>query len=126
VISAEVDAASLRNVEGAMDRVEFEAKRAVERAIVIVAELVLEIARQRVAVDTGALKASLGIEYNSDKTGAKIGPQDPDTWYAVFVEWGSLNVPPQPFQTPAGEAARAEFMPTVLHEVRRGLGTATR
>lgn len=126
MISATVDTNSLRAAQRAMDAVDKEVNAAVKAAVKEVAAKALANAKRNVAVDTGFLKKVLGVEYGGGGLSAKIGPQDKRAWYAVFVEWGSASVRPRPFQTPAGEIAHAEYLPTMIVNVNRAIGRVAR
>ena len=86
-------------------------------------------ARSRVPVDTGALRSSIKKSVSRKKleaavwAGGKAGGTD--TYYAVFVEFGTKNVPAQPFIFPAGRAHEQETeerLTAVMYEaLRRGV-----
>jgi HK97 gp10 family phage protein len=63
-------------------------------------------AKNVVPVDTGNLKNSIDVEMESDTT-AVIGPH---TEYAAYVEFGTMNMPAQPYMTPAAEAVKPAYM----------------
>ena len=76
-------------------------RRVKERAQTIVRKTghdVVTDAQQLVPVDTGALKNSIGVDFDPDDLGFEAGPT---MEYGPFVEWGTSRMPPQPYMTPA-------------------------
>lgn len=62
-------------------------------------------AKQRAAVDTGAMRSSIQGRMTGDTSGeVSVGVE-----YGVFVEHGTRHAPAQPFLTPAAEAAKPGF-----------------
>ena len=57
------------------------------------------------ALDTGALAASI----QTDVTGTK-GTVYTNQEYAEYLEYGTSNMEPRPYMTPAAESARAPFL----------------
>ena len=57
------------------------------------------------AIDTGALAASI----QTDVTGTK-GTVYTNQEYAEYLEYGTSNMEPRPYMTPAAESARAPFL----------------
>jgi HK97 gp10 family phage protein len=110
-----------------MDRVQDEVDKAVREAVKEVAEKALELCRRNVPTgETGRLKRSLGIKYGDGGLSAAIGPRRKETFYAMFVEWGTSQVRPRPFMTPAAEQANAEYLPTIVRKVNEALGKVAR
>jgi HK97 gp10 family phage protein len=75
----------------------------------IVQETLFEIetfAKIVVPVDTGALRASIQTEMDSQTSGSVFTNQE----YAHFVELGTSKMPARPYMTPAAEQARPKFM----------------
>lgn len=63
-----------------------------------------ETARQKVPVDSGALRGS--IRMNSSGMKASVSASTP---YAAIVEYGGSRTPPRPYLLPAAETARQEL-----------------
>jgi hypothetical protein len=59
-----------------------------------------------VPVDTGALRASITTEMETQTSGVCYTPQE----YAHFVELGTTRMAARPYFTPATEAARGPFL----------------
>jgi len=78
------------------------ARRLVQRAVVDVEGQ----AKQRAAVDTGALRQSIGGRMIGDTSGEVGVGQE----YAIYVEYGTVNAPAQPFMHPAADAVRPSFL----------------
>lgn len=75
----------------------------------IVQETLFDIetgAKLRVAVDTGALRASI----QGEMTGETSGEVATNIEYSVYQEYGTIHMPAHPYMTPAAEAARRPFM----------------
>ena len=83
---------------------EEEIPKAMEEVISNAGAIALTEARNKVPVDTGALKGSLTLEVerNGDQSSATVGSI---LEYAPFVEYGSSGRPPKPFMEPALEVA---------------------
>lgn len=117
----EIDAASLRQVEYAIGRAKHQIEAGAAEGLAVAAELAVEVSKTNVAVKTGFLRDSIAADYSADKQSAVIGPQDPNAWYGVFVEWGTSKRHAEPFQTPAAEAARAALRSEVTTKVSENL-----
>lgn len=68
------------------------------------AERVANGARDRVPVDTGALRDAIHVEVKDDQVAVVAG--DGDAYYGHIIENGSVKTPPHPFLVPAFEAER--------------------
>jgi HK97 gp10 family phage protein len=75
-------------------------------------------AKQRAAVDTGAMRAGIFTEADADGLGGQVGVP---AAYALHQEYGTSRMPAAPFLTPAAEAQRAPF----ARRVARALAGAT-
>ena len=64
-------------------------------------------AKNRVPVDTGALKNSISTEFHD---GGLTGIIAPHTEYALFVELGTQRQSAQPYMFPAADAVRPAFI----------------
>ncbi|MGK5529362.1 HK97-gp10 family putative phage morphogenesis protein [Streptomyces sp. URMC 129] len=74
---------------------------------------------QRVRVDTGNLRDSVGIRY--DGLRAEVGWFDRQDLYALFTEFGTSSMPAQPALGPSLEEQRAQLVVRVRDEVRKAL-----
>lgn len=63
-------------------------------------------AKQRAAVDTGAMRNSIDGRMTGDTSGEVGVGQE----YAVYVEYGTAKAPAQPFMHPAADAVRPSFL----------------
>lgn len=70
------------------------------------ADETVRIAKILVPVDEGTLRDS--IEAKEDEDGSWSA--SPNTDYDVFVEYGTINTPAQPYLTPAAEQAKKKFI----------------
>ena len=76
-------------------------------------------AKNRVPVDTGALKNSISTEFED---GGLTGIIAPHMEYATFVEFGTKRMSAQPYMLPAAEAVAPAFvqaMKQMLQEISR-------
>lgn len=74
-------------------------------------------AKNRVPVDTGALKNSISTEFEDNGLTGIIAPH---MEYATFVEFGTKRMSAQPYMTPAAEAVMPAFvsaMKQMLQEI---------
>lgn len=63
-------------------------------------------AKSRARVDTGAMRAGIGVEMSGPLSGEVIGHAD----YTIYNELGTSKMAAQPMLTPAAEEARPGFM----------------
>jgi HK97 gp10 family phage protein len=82
------------------------------------AEAVVELAKQRVPVDTGALKASIQAKKVAGEWEVSAGEGLPDN-RAFHVEFGTIDMAAQPYLTPA--ARDAAILDAIADEVKRKL-----
>lgn len=68
------------------------------KALIKTAHDVEATGKQNAAVDTGAMRNSIGIDFNLPNLTAVIGPT---VDYAPHVEYGTSRQAPQPFMGPA-------------------------
>jgi len=72
-------------------------------------------AKDVVPVDTGALKASVRAEQESELAWTVA----PATEYAIYVEFGTRRMSAQPYMRPAAEKIRQEYPDLVVETVVR-------
>ena len=77
------------------------------------AEDIADGARERVPVDSGALRDSIHVEDRGHGVVAVVAG-DTDVYYGHIVENGSVNAPAQPFLTPAYEAEKGNIAEILL------------
>lgn len=78
--------------------------------------------QQIVPVDTGLLRSSLDVHYlamEGDKVRMDIGSQG--VYYAGYVEFGTVKMPPRSYVIKAYEAFQHEFITQVRASLNRGL-----
>jgi HK97 gp10 family phage protein len=68
------------------------------------AEAMAQTGRQLAPVETGLLRSSITADINDLQ--AEVGPT---VYYAVFVEYGTSRMAPQPFMGPAGDMHEADY-----------------
>lgn len=91
-----------RSIERIGPRVRKEAGVAVRKR----AHDIESLAKQKVPVDTGYLKSTLGFTLGVDDLIAVIGAS---ANYAAYVEYGTAKMAPRPYLGPAFEAVRPAF-----------------
>lgn len=72
------------------------------------AERVKNLMIEFAPIDTGALVASIRVQEGAKGLVYKVGP-GAEINYAEFVEFGTSNMPAQPYVRPAIEAERGKF-----------------
>lgn len=82
------------------------------------AELVMEAAKGRVPVRTGALKNAIHIDFRGDADYAVVAG-DRDVFYGHMVEHGTTRAPAHPFLVPALEERKAAITALVKAELGR-------
>lgn len=85
------------------------------------AQLWVDVSRERVPVDTGQLQARIGVRQVSGSGVRGEAWVDADTPYAGFVEFGTRYVPPRPYFRAGEDAARQ-----AAHQLGGRLGTELR
>lgn len=73
-------------------------------AVTELAERIVAGAKDRVPVDTGALRDAIHVRVKGHDVAVVAG--DDEAWYGHIVENGSVKMPPHPFLVPAYEAER--------------------
>lgn len=71
-----------------------------------------------VPVDSGRLRDSIRIEETGP--GLDVGPGD-EVDYSMFVEYGTSEMPAQPYAGPAADRARVRFVDTVRDTARKAI-----
>jgi HK97 gp10 family phage protein len=80
------------------------------------AELIAEGARQRVPVESGALRDSIHVDTTKGEVSVVAG--DRTAFYGHMVEFGTTHSPAEPFLVPAAEAAKVEVAAAVTTALR--------
>lgn len=80
------------------------------------AEQIVETAKQRVPVVSGALRDAIHVETKGNEISVVAG--DSDAWYGHIVENGSVSNPPRPFLIPALESEREQIERIVGEKLR--------
>lgn len=70
-------------------------------------------------VDTGALKNSIGVDFDADGYGFEAGPT---VNYGGYVEYGTSRMAPQPYLGPAFERTSEQFVKAIESIGGRVLG----
>lgn len=73
------------------------------------ADHVVEAARGRVPVVTGALRDAIHVERDDRGIGELVVAGNANVSYAHFVEYGTVNMAAHPFLVPSAEANRQRF-----------------
>jgi HK97 gp10 family phage protein len=114
--------------------------KVVRRAVYAGATVVRNAAREKVPVDTGALKASIVARANKNKKGeisASVGivrrvykrgnkKGQQSRRYAHLVEFGTAHSAAQPFMRPAMDTRIDEILDTTAAKMREGIGEEAR
>lgn len=88
------------------------------RAVKAETEAAADDMRRAAPVDTGALRESIGAEFDAKKiTGRAVASAD----YAAEVEHGTSENAAQPFVEPSAERARRRFPDRVEAEIKEAL-----
>ena len=82
-------------------------------------------ARAFVAVDTGALKASISsdIDFTATSVEAKVFTNSP---YALYQEMGTVNMPAHPYMMPAINDNKSTFEYLAKRELQRAIRKAAK
>lgn len=91
----------------------------VSAAVKAAAEGIENGAKERVPVDTGALRDAIHVERQGVAEYAVIAG-DSAAWYGMLVEHGTTHNPPHPFLIPAAELGR-EAAEGLVQAALRGL-----
>ena len=103
----EFDASELRTLAADLGKAGYGATRKAQQAVRKSAIDVQNIAAERAPVDTGFLKASIGVDMAGDSLSAVIGPS---ASYGRWVEEGTSRMAPQPYMSPALNAVTPGFV----------------
>ncbi len=93
------DASEIRHVTARLERATSDMRRRGNQALRKAAEDTKNSAKNKVPVDTGNLKGSIGVTMVSDLQ-AEIGPT---AEYGFWVEMGTSRMAPQPYMGPAAD-----------------------
>lgn len=102
------------------------ASAVLEQAAAAGGQIVLEDAKSRCPIDTGALKASLHMDKGKSKKPdikqeVKISPGKQE-YYGTFVELGTTRQAAQPYLRPAVDKNKEKIAKAVTQEIARALG----
>lgn len=82
-------------------------RRATQDAVATTALQIESTAKELAPVDTGRLRASIGITFAPDRLSAQVGS---NVSYSPFIEFGTSRMRAQPFLAPAFEQHRTAFL----------------
>jgi HK97 gp10 family phage protein len=88
------------------------------------AEKIAAAAKQRVPVQSGALRTAIHTETDAD--GVYVIAGDNDAFYGHMVEFGTTHTPARPFLIPALEETSGEVVKDARNAVRRSVGERLR
>ena len=95
------------NVRKLLRRLEPELTSDVREAVEASAGILLRAMLARTPRRSGTLAGELRIKYGRDRLSARVGVIGKRSlrraWYARFVEYGTVDIPAQPFMIPAAE-----------------------
>lgn len=94
------DASEIRKIAAAIDGSSSRVRRMAPAVVRKTAVDIEGSAKNRVPVDTGNLKSSIGTTYTNGGLGAEVGPT---ANYGEFVELGTSRMAPQPYMGPAAD-----------------------
>ena len=103
----EFDASELRTLAADLGKAGYGATRKAQLVVRKSALDLLTVAAERAPVDTGFLKASIGVDMAGDSLSAVIGPS---ASYGRWVEEGTSRMAPQPYMSPALNAVTPGFV----------------
>lgn len=114
-------------VEGAdqlraqLARLPEEIRKAERDAIAESAAVVEADQKAAMRVDTGAARAGVETRMASDGLSAEIGVFDPKLYYVVFQEFGTSEVPADPWAQPAAETERTKLTGRIERAIKARL-----
>lgn len=111
----------LKKLQARADRLVQEVRDAAEAAVTEAAEEVRADMIQNVPTDRGALRDSIRADVDKKTLSAEVGPRGRDQYYGYFQEFGTKNMPAQPFAGPAGEVARKSFPDRLKGHLRKAM-----
>jgi HK97 gp10 family phage protein len=94
---------------------------ALGEALEDVAAAIVDGAKARVPVNTGALRDAIHWERTDDES-VRVVAGDGKVYYGHMVENGTVNQPPRPFLVPAAEAERHQLPKRVALVIKRRTG----
>lgn len=106
-----------RNTQDSLDRVVTKIEAELVDVVQESAEAMREGIRRRVPVDSGALYEGVEIHYGDGGLSAEVGFDDPELYYADFVENGTSAQPAQPFMRPTAAEEEQELPGRVARAV---------
>ncbi|MER5420333.1 HK97-gp10 family putative phage morphogenesis protein [Streptosporangium roseum] len=109
-MSDDFDFTELARLEIALDQATPKMQQMVKAAVKKTGLDTVSGAQALVPVDTGALKNSIGVEFDADGYGFDARAT---MNYAAYVEHGTSEMAPQPYMGPAFEAAVEPFVKAI-------------
>ncbi|MFS0736935.1 HK97-gp10 family putative phage morphogenesis protein [Sphingomonas sp. 1P06PA] len=110
----------LKDVEARLEKLRSAAAAGeVRAALKAGGEVIASRAKELVPVDTGALRDSIEVQLPSGNAPtAIVGAREPQGFYDNYIEFGTVNMPPQPFLRPAWEEQRDDAQRIVSKHMR--------
>ncbi|MEV6036031.1 HK97-gp10 family putative phage morphogenesis protein [Nonomuraea sp. NPDC052116] len=107
---ADFDFSEVARLEVAIDNATAKTQAMVKAAVKKTGFDTVAGAQALVPVDTGNLKNSIGVDFDSDGYGFEAGAT---ANYGGFIEWGTSKMAPQPYLGPAFERTSEEFVKAI-------------
>ncbi|QXT62753.1 HK97-gp10 family putative phage morphogenesis protein [Tessaracoccus palaemonis] len=107
-----VDATGVTHLRQQMGTIPREIRDKAGRSVRVRAHEIESLAKQQVAVDTGYLKSTIGVNSAFDlrtSTSDLVATVGASAHYAAYVEYGTAKMPPRPFLGPAFDTVRPRF-----------------
>jgi HK97 gp10 family phage protein len=102
-----------------------ETRSGIKSALAAGAGLMLDTAKQLVPKDTGNLESLLAMRIQRDGLSARVGligkRANRKGYYGRYLEDGTVNIPAQPFLTPAFMAHKADTIKAVSDAIAEAL-----
>ena len=114
-----VELIGLREANRALKQLPEFAKSRVQPVMDTTAFQVYNLARARVPVRTGRLKAALAWESRPRSLRAVMGTADPQAFYWKFLEYGTVRMAARPFLRPAADAMRRDHEMRLIQALER-------
>ena len=111
------DFSELLKLSADLGKASYEATRLAQKVVAKTAHDVEATAKSLAAVDTGAMRNSIGTTISGGGLTAEIGPT---VHYAIYNEYGTRRMAPRPFMGPALERHSEPFVQAVA-KITEGL-----